>query len=283
MAIPGPLHTCAVLIFTIGCSPKAGDTASDAVDEPRAESDTPQAVFTITDLNDATGLLQETWVSDSPRWMWADGDAALLKTWSIDPETNEIRGGGSPSANFLPLFADTVAGSATCAQWTDLLLLGQSLFQDFTSGDPVSMHCDAITEWFAAKDAMNPLHDVETLFGAQAGTFGIARRPPVGDVHIDEMAGEKIVQLRVSNATQRPSAAWNPETCQYTQISHATVNERWSGDFLSLRIDAADDLISGQLTVELDDDAGRLEVDFQAESCEHSTEPGALLMSSSYW
>ena len=221
------------------------------------------ADLTITDLNDPSGHLSESWSTDTAFWFWSDGETEL---WEINSETQEL--GYLGEVRLDPLFLST--SDSSCEDLQDLLDVGSALVADVADGDPLSDHCDAVGTYFTDLAALDDSDGEESLTLSAYIDDLVGGTPGTGGWSEPDVIGALVWR---DGQTDNPGDGWSESDCTYSSVEPTAEFQYWSFPEVSLNIDEAESSVVGTLDAELlgdDDGSGSLTAEFDAELCQYS-------------
>ncbi len=221
------------------------------------------ADVTITDLDDPSGHLSESWSADTAFWFWSEGDTEL---WEISADTQELRYLGE--VRFDPLLLST--GTSSCEDLQDLLDVGSALVNEVSDGAPLADHCDAVGTYFTDLAALDEGEGEESLsLGVYIDDL-VGGTPGTGGWSEPDVIGSMVWR---DGQVDNPGAGWSQGDCTYSAVESTAEVQTWSFPEVSLNIEEADSNVVGTLDAELlgdDGGSGSLTAEFEAELCQYS-------------
>jgi hypothetical protein len=221
------------------------------------------ADLTITDLDDPSGHLADSWSVDSALWFWSEGETEL---WTLSTTTQTLAYLGEIRVDPLSL----TTNDSSCEDLQDYLDVGTTLVADLSDGDAVADHCDAIGTYFDDLDALDDNDGTERTTVSAFIEDLVGGTPGTGTWSEPEVTGG----LFWSNgAAASPSAGWSAADCTYEDVAAGSESQLWTFPEISLTIDEAESSVVGTLDAELlsdDGGSGFLTAEFDAELCQYT-------------
>ncbi len=103
---------------------------------------TGSADFTLTDLDDPSGNLSESWSAESAYWYWSND---VISLWSLSQTTGLLSDLGDVAIDALGMGTD----EESCEDLQDLLDVGAALVDGVESSVAIDDHCDDLTTFFS--------------------------------------------------------------------------------------------------------------------------------------
>ncbi|GEM_PF-2983681 len=221
------------------------------------------AEITLSELDDPSGHLSESWDAGTAFWYWSEG---ATEFWTLSATTGTLTFWGELRID--PLSLGT--SSASCEDLQDWLDVGSALAADLADGDAVADHCDAVDTFFTDLAALDDGDDsedfllsayIDDLVGGTPGTGTWTEPDVVGGLFWSDGQGAAA------------DAGWNADDCTYDAVTAGGETQAWSFPTLTLTIDEAESSVVGTLDAELlgdDGGTGKLTAEFDAELCQYS-------------
>jgi hypothetical protein len=229
------------------------------------------ADLTLTDLDDPSGHLEESWSGVSVFWYWSDSETEL---WQLSESSGLFTSLGEVRVDSLSIST----AASDCEELQSYLDVGTTLTAQLEDGDAVADHCDALTTYFDDLAALYEADGEERLHLGISISDLVGGTPGTGNWSTPQLNGALLW-----NDGQDPQvdAGWDADACTFTYIAPSNESQLWSMTDLALTVDEAESSVVGSLDADiLGDDGGAavLTASFDAELCQYSG--GAVVLPS---
>ena len=220
------------------------------------------AEITLTDLDDPSGYLEESWSADAAFWSWSSSESEL---WVLSESTATLTLLGDFHIEPLSLTTATTE----CGDLQDWIDVGTALVDQLEDGAAVADHCDALTTFFDDLDALDDGGTEHVALNAYIEDL-VGGTPGTGSWSEPDVTG---VLVWSDGEPADAGAAWDTDGCTFTYTEPANETQLWTFPELSLTIDEADSSVVGSLDAARrgdDGGTGSLSATFEAEFCEYT-------------
>ncbi len=221
------------------------------------------ADITLTDLDDPSGVLSDSWTADTAFWYWSESETSL---WTLSETSQTLELVGEVRIDPLSL---TTSG-AQCEDLQDWLDVGSALVDGLAGGEALADHCDAVGTYFSDMTALDDSDGSERLTVTAYIEDLVGGTPGTGTWTEGDVNGALFWN---DGQSADPGDGWDGDGCAYTWVDPGNSSQLWTFPELTLTIDEADDSVVGTLDAELlgdDGGTGTLSAEFDAELCQYT-------------
>ncbi len=233
------------------------------------------AEFTITDLVDPTGRLEENWSAEAARWNWAETDP-LLEVWLLSLETQTFN---FDSDHYYLNSLVVSTRQFDCFQ--ELMDVHGELLEAVEEGDSLEQHCAAFTTF------MNEIWgdwEPEEGIVLSAEFYESVDSLPADRANWQGSWEGSASLVWNDGLGKSPLEGWDPEGCVLEVDSEDdwvdTEVSQWGLSDEVVTLESGDDPVVGSFSAELtgDETSGTLDVEFEAALCEYTRGPVLFLV-----